>query len=82
MFFLGRYPGQDRANPFAFIRALALMLGHSLDLADLAVRVEDAVSSVLASGLRTVDLGPAPGTRCIGTEHIGNAIVAALLAGG
>jgi 3-isopropylmalate dehydrogenase len=74
--------GQDRANPIACVRAVALMLRHSLGRADLAVRVEDAVSSVLASGLRTADMAQAPGTRCIGTEHMGNAIVAALHADG
>jgi len=75
--------GQDRANPIACVRAAALMLRHSLGRADLATRVEAAVSSVLASGLRTADITPRGAAGgAVGTDAMGNAIVAALHAGG
>ena len=68
--------GQDRANPLACIRAAGLMLRHALGRDDLAVRVEAAVVRVLRTGLRTHDLqGPGP---AIGTEAMGDAVVAAL----
>lgn len=68
--------GQDLANPLACIRAAGLMLRHALGREDLAIRIEAAVVRVLRADLRTRDLmglGPA-----IGTEAMGDAVVAAL----
>ena len=69
--------GRDLANPIACIRAAALMLRHSLGRDDLACRIEAAVDRVLHAGARTADL-VGPGRACIGTEAMGDAIVAAL----
>jgi len=73
--------GQGKANPIACILSFAMALRYSFDLGDEAARVERAVETVLARGLRTADLmGPAGGTP-VGTAAMGDAIVAALEAG-
>ncbi|MBD3765754.1 MAG: 3-isopropylmalate dehydrogenase [Rhodobacterales bacterium] len=70
--------GQGKANPIACILSFAMALRYSFDLGDEAARVERAVETVLAQGLRTADLmGPAGGTP-VGTAAMGDAIVAAL----
>ncbi len=70
--------GQDRANPLATILSVAMMLRHSLEQPDLAERTERAVSTVLDEGLRTADIHT-EGTRLVGTEEMGDAVVAALI---
>lgn len=65
--------GRDVANPIACIRAAALMLRHALGRADLAHRVERAIDTVLARGLRTADIAAAGGT-VVGTREMGSAI--------
>jgi 3-isopropylmalate dehydrogenase len=69
--------GKDVANPLATILSAALMLRYSLGQPQAAQRVEQAVSKVLRSGLRTADIHT-PGTRKVGTEEMGDAVVAAL----
>ncbi|WP_105506515.1 3-isopropylmalate dehydrogenase [Paraburkholderia sp. BL21I4N1] len=71
--------GQDIANPLATILSAAMMLRYSLNLPDEAARVEAAVERVLAQGLRTADIWEA-GTRKVGTNEMGDAVVAALTA--
>jgi 3-isopropylmalate dehydrogenase len=53
------------------------MLRFSLNQPEAAARVEQAVQSVLASGLRTADIW-SEGTRKVGTRAMGDAVVAAL----
>ncbi|MEO6029128.1 MAG: isocitrate/isopropylmalate family dehydrogenase, partial [Candidatus Binatia bacterium] len=48
--------GADRANPIAQILSLATMLRESFGLPDAARRIEDAISLVLAAGMRTADV--------------------------
>jgi 3-isopropylmalate dehydrogenase len=48
--------GKGVANPLATILAAAMMLRHSLKLDDAAEKIEAAVRSVLADGLRTADI--------------------------
>ena len=48
--------GQNKANPLATILSAAMMLRFSLDRADLADKVEQAVEKALDDGVRTVDL--------------------------
>ena len=69
--------GKDIANPLAAILSLAMMLRHSFDLHDKAQQVEAAVRSVLAQGYRTADILQ-PGTRRVGTEEMGDAVVGIL----
>jgi 3-isopropylmalate dehydrogenase len=65
--------GQNIASPIACIRASALMLRHSLGRPDLAVRVEEAIDTVLEQGLRTADIAAA-GNEVVGTREMGSAI--------
>jgi 3-isopropylmalate dehydrogenase len=69
--------GKDMANPLATILSAAMMLRYSLGMAPAAERIEQAVTKVLKSGLRTPDIHTA-GTRRVGTQEIGDAVVAAL----
>ncbi|MBC7665723.1 MAG: 3-isopropylmalate dehydrogenase, partial [Caulobacter sp.] len=71
--------GKGIANPLATILSAAMMLRYSLQQAHAADRIESAVSAVLESGLRTVDIASA-GTRTVGTREMGDAVVAALRA--
>src|SRR3546814_11413343 len=49
--------GQGKANPLATILSAAMMLSYSLGQADVADRIEDAVSRALDPGQRTDPLG-------------------------
>lgn len=49
--------GSGKANPMAMFLSVAMMLRHGLDREDDASRVESAVDSVLAGGMRSADLG-------------------------
>jgi 3-isopropylmalate dehydrogenase len=69
--------GKGIANPLATILSAALMLRYSLGQPGAAERVEKAVSKVLQSGLRTADIYT-PGTRKVGTQEMGAAVVSAL----
>jgi 3-isopropylmalate dehydrogenase len=69
--------GKDVANPLATILSAALMLRYSLGQPQAAQRIEHAVSKVLRSGLRTADIHT-PGARKVGTQEMGDAVVAAL----
>lgn len=65
--------GKGLANPIATILSLAMLLRHSLGLADAADRIEAAVARTLADGILGRDLG---GTA--GTAEIGDAVLARL----
>jgi 3-isopropylmalate dehydrogenase len=70
--------GKGLANPIACILSFAMALRYSFDAGDEAARLEAAVQTVLADGLRTADLlGPEGGTP-VSTAAMGDAIVAAL----
>jgi 3-isopropylmalate dehydrogenase len=69
--------GKGVANPLATILSAALMLRYSLAQPQAAERIEAAVTKVLKSGLRTPDI-QTPGTRRVGTQEMGDAVVAAL----
>ncbi|WP_394792113.1 3-isopropylmalate dehydrogenase [Rhodoferax sp.] len=69
--------GKGVANPLATILSAAMMLRFSLQQADAADRIESAVQSVLAAGLRTPDIYSA-GTTKVGTQEMGDAVVAAI----
>lgn len=68
--------GQGKANPLATILSLAMLLRYSLGEGAQADRIERAVESVLASGLRTPDIA-AGGDAC-SCAQMGDAVVAAL----
>ena len=72
--------GQGRANPIACILSFAMALRYSFDLGAEAERLEAAVNSVLADGLRTADLMGPEGGSPVSTAQMGDAIVAKLAA--
>lgn len=69
--------GKGVANPLATILSAAMMLRHSLAQEQAAARIERAVQRVLRDGLRTADIYTA-GARKVGTQEMGDAVVAAL----
>jgi 3-isopropylmalate dehydrogenase len=69
--------GKGVANPLATILSAAMMLRYSLKNAEAATRVERAVKQVLGKGLRTADIYT-EGTKRVGTEEMGAAVLAAL----
>jgi 3-isopropylmalate dehydrogenase len=69
--------GRGVANPLATILSAAMMLRYTLRAPQAADRIEAAVTRVLRDGLRTADIHTA-GARKVGTEEMGDAVVAAL----
>jgi len=69
--------GQNVANPLATILSVAMMLRYTLNQAELAVRIEAAVSKVLDDGLRTRDIH-SDGMREVSTSAMGDAVLEAL----
>ena len=69
--------GKDIANPLATILSVAMMLRYSLNQTNLADKIEAAVSTVLDQGYRTGDIA-AQGDTIVGTEEMGDLVVAAL----
>jgi 3-isopropylmalate dehydrogenase len=65
--------GTDRANPVAQILSAAMMLRESFGLDAEASRIEDAVDTVLASGVRTADVA-GPRSRVVGTRALARCI--------
>jgi 3-isopropylmalate dehydrogenase len=69
--------GKNIANPLATLLSVAMMLRYTLREAELAARVERAVSRVLDQGYRTADIYT-DGMHKAGTKEIGDAVIAAL----
>jgi 3-isopropylmalate dehydrogenase len=69
--------GRNVANPLATILSLGMMMRYTFNQAEVAGRIESAVKSVLKAGYRTADIFEA-GTNKVGTEEMGDAVVAAL----
>jgi len=69
--------GKGIANPLATILSAAMMLKFSLNLPEAAARIEAAVESVLAQGLRTADIW-SEGTSKVSTIEMGDAVVKAI----
>lgn len=72
--------GQDLANPLATILSVSMMLRYTLGAAELADQVDRAVSQVLSQGLRTADIFT-QGCERVGTQVMGDAVIAALKSG-
>eukprot|EP00996_Jenningsia_fusiforme_P000823 NODE_1747_length_1419_cov_12.734307_g1576_i0.p1 GENE.NODE_1747_length_1419_cov_12.734307_g1576_i0~~NODE_1747_length_1419_cov_12.734307_g1576_i0.p1 ORF type:complete len:383 (+),score=71.88 NODE_1747_length_1419_cov_12.734307_g1576_i0:182-1330(+) len=71
--------GKGIANPVAQILSAALMLRHTFQNDQAASHIERAVQNVIEDGIRTPDI-MSKGGKQVGTEGMGDAIVAALLA--
>ena len=70
--------GTGMANPLATLLSVAMMLRYGLGMHEEAGRLDAAVESALAQGLRTPDLAAGEGTREVGTEEMTDAVIAAL----
>ncbi len=66
--------GKGVANPLAQILSFAMLLRLSFAMDEDATLIEDAVSTVLAGGLRTADIMQ-PGMARVGTGVMGEAVV-------
>lgn len=76
--------GQGVANPLATILSVSMMLRYTLQQEAAANAVEAAVRQVLRNGLRCADIagqGTDSSLRVVGTQEMGDAVVAALSAG-
>ncbi len=69
--------GQNKANPIATISSLSMMFRYSFDMADVADSIDSAIKKALAEGYRTGDIMQ-PGCKLIGTEEMGDLILAKL----
>ena len=69
--------GKGIANPIAQILSAAMLLRYSLGLHQAADAIENAVQTVIGSGLRTGDIH-SEGTTLVGTRAMGDAIRSAL----
>jgi len=69
--------GKDIANPLATILSVSMMLRYSLNQAPLADKINAAVNVVLDQGYRTKDIS-SEGDNIVGTEEMGDLIVAAI----
>jgi len=66
--------GQGIANPLAQILSFAMLLRYSFDREEDAALIEQAVSNVLASGLRTADI-MSDGMARVSTEMMGQSVL-------
>ena len=65
--------GKGIANPIGAILSVAMLLRHSLQLAEEAAAVEESVEGVLAEGYRTADIA-SDGGDLVGTSRMGAVI--------
>ncbi|MEM9715287.1 MAG: 3-isopropylmalate dehydrogenase [Pseudomonadota bacterium] len=72
--------GENKANPSACILSFAMALRYSFDQGAEADRLEAAVETVLAKGIRTGDLMQAGDGKPVSTTEMGDAIIAELAA--
>ena len=66
--------GQNKANPLATILSFAMALRYSLEMPEIAEKIEIAVQSVLASGIRTGDI-MSQGSKLVSTSEMGTAVL-------
>jgi 3-isopropylmalate dehydrogenase len=71
--------GQGIANPIAMIASFAMCLRYSFNMIKEADDLEKAIANVLERGIRTGDI-MAEGCTKVGTEAMGDAILAEFLA--
>lgn len=69
--------GQGKANPLATVLSFAMALKHSLEMPEIAQKIEDSVKSVLASGTRTGDI-MSQGSKIVSTAEMGAAVISNL----
>ncbi len=69
--------GKNLANPIATVLSVAMMLRYSFDNEAAAVRIENAIKKVLATGFRTGDIYE-EGMKKVSCSEMGDQIVAAM----
>ena len=67
--------GKGIANPIAMIASFAMALRYSFSMGKEADLIDQAIAATLARGLRTADI-KSDGTTVVGTEQMGDAIIA------
>jgi 3-isopropylmalate dehydrogenase len=70
--------GTATANPLATLLSVAMMLKYGLGMHEEAGRLDAAVDSALAQGLRTPDLAGGEDTHEVGTEEMTDAVLQSL----
>jgi 3-isopropylmalate dehydrogenase len=70
--------GQGKANPIACILSFSMALRYSFDQGAEADRLDKAIETVLADGMRTADLMGEAGVTPVSTAEMGDAVLAAL----
>ncbi|HEY7748329.1 MAG TPA: 3-isopropylmalate dehydrogenase [Aestuariivirgaceae bacterium] len=70
--------GRGVANPIAMIGSFAMALSYSFGVGEWAARIDRAIATVLAQGLRTADI--AQGATPVSTRTMGEAVLAELRA--
>lgn len=73
--------GKNVANPLALILSISMMLRFSLNLAEEADRIEQAVNTVLDRGFRTADIlqnGEDATHKLVGTDQMTSEVIEAL----
>ncbi len=68
--------GKGVANPIAMIGSLAMALRYSFGMIEAAEKLDAAIATTLASGLRTGDIAAA-GEKTVSTKDMGAAVLAA-----
>jgi 3-isopropylmalate dehydrogenase len=71
--------GKGMANPLAMIASFGMALRYSLDMGDLADKVDQAIAAVLGKGLRTADI-KSEGATVVSTSGMGEALLTELQA--
>jgi 3-isopropylmalate dehydrogenase len=66
--------GKGMANPLAMIASFGMALRYSLDMGELADKVDQAIAAVLAKGLRTADI-KSEGSTVVSTSGMGEALL-------
>jgi 3-isopropylmalate dehydrogenase len=69
--------GTDKANPIATILSAAMMLEYTFGLKAEAKAIENAVTAVLKSGVRTGDI-MSEGMKLVGTKEMGRLVLEAI----
>jgi 3-isopropylmalate dehydrogenase len=71
--------GKGMANPLAMIASFGMALRYSLEMGELADKVDQAIAAVLAKGLRTADI-KSEGATVVSTSGMGEALLKELQA--
>jgi 3-isopropylmalate dehydrogenase len=66
--------GKGQANPIAMLTSFGMALRYSFGMIREADLIEQAVTNVLAAGLRTADI-KSEGTTVVGTQEMGEAVI-------